>query len=115
MNKLILAATITAAIALPSIVVAQGTTPRTTLRVPPPGTVVCRPIKVGEKPDATMGTVQLKCRNVNVARIRAALTSIHSMMSTMTPAQRPQMQTSVQTLESELEPTVPGNNGGVED
>lgn len=110
MNKLILAAALTAAVALPSTVIAQGTAPRTTLRIPPPGTVICRPVKVGEKPDATMGTVQLKCRNVNVARIRTAMTNIHSMMTTMsmTPAQTTQMQASVQTLEDELEPTIPG-------
>jgi hypothetical protein len=114
LNRLILAASITAAIALPSIAIAQGAAaPRTTLRIPVAGTVVCRPIKTGETGNATMGTVQLRCRNVNVSRIRTAMTAIHTEMSSMsmTPAQMTTMQSSINALNEELEPSIPGGAG----
>lgn len=109
MNKIILAATFTVAVALPSIVIAQGTsTPRATLRIPAPGTVICRPVRAGEKTDATMGTVQLRCRNVNLTRIRTAISAINTTMGSLTTAHQAQMQTEINTLENELDPEITG-------
>jgi hypothetical protein len=111
LNKLILAVTITAAVALPSIVVAQGTAPRAALRLPPPGTVVCRPARSNETANATMGTVQLRCRNVNTTRIRTAMNALHASMSSMPPSQQTQMQSSINSYFEELQPPIPGGLG----
>jgi len=112
LKKLIFAAIIAAAVTLPSIANAQAAAPRKELRMPAPGTVVCRPIKASETANATMGTVQLKCRNVNTSRIRDAITAIKTTMgggaAPMTPAQMQSLQTQINSLNEELEAPIPG-------
>jgi hypothetical protein len=79
MKKLILVAAIAATVVLPSIAMAK-TKPAIPLTVPA-GTVVCRPVKAGETANGSMGSNQLMCRAVNVARVNAALQKIRTTMA----------------------------------
>jgi hypothetical protein len=111
MNKLILTGLIIASIGLPAIAQAQ------TLPAVPAGAVVCRPVKSGETPNATMGTTSLLCRKVNVAKVMAAEKKLMSMMKpNMTSAETKQMKAASSSMNNELMlPQIPGTNGDTEE
>ncbi len=107
MNKLILAGVMVASIGLPSVAAAQ------TLPAVPAGAVVCRPVKTGETPNATMGTASLLCKKVNVAKVMAAEKKLMSMMKpNMTADEMKQMHMASASMNDELMlPAIPGTNG----
>jgi hypothetical protein len=107
MNKLILAGVIAASIGLPTIVAAQA------LPAVPAGAVVCRPVKSGETPNATMGTASLLCKKVNVAKVMAAEKKLMSMMKPkMTADETKQVKIASDSMNAELMlPVIPGTNG----
>ena len=107
MNKLILTAAIVASIGAPAIAIAQS------MPAPPAGAVVCRPAKSGETPNATMGSSNLICRKVDVAKVMAAEKKLMSMMKpNMTADEMKQMHAATMAMNSELMlPEIPGTNG----
>jgi hypothetical protein len=107
MNKFVLAGLLAASIGLPAIAIAQ------TLPAVPAGSVVCRPVKAGEKPNAMMGTAGLHCKMVNVAKVMAAEKTLMSMMKTkMTATEMKHMNDANAIMSEELMlPQIPGTNG----
>lgn len=107
MNKLILAGLIVASTGLPTIAQSQS------LPAVPAGAVVCRPVKAGETPNATMGTSSLLCRKINVAKVMAAEKKLMSMMKpNMTAGEMKQMNMASASMNDELMlPAIPGTNG----
>jgi outer membrane lipoprotein SlyB len=106
MKKLILTAAAVAAIILPSIASAQSAAPD-----------VCRAAKAGETSNATMGSTQLVCRPVDMAKVMAAEKTLMSMMSTkMAAGQMKKMHAAQATMSNELMlPIIPGTNGNPSD
>jgi hypothetical protein len=82
MKHLVLATAIAAAVAFPAIAIAQTVLPQTL----PAGMVVCRPMKAGETPNATMGKTELLCRAVDVPKANAAVKKIRALMAQQKPA-----------------------------
>jgi len=103
-KRLILTAAIAFAIGLPSIAVAQTS-----------GPMVCRAAKSGETANATMGTSQLVCHPVDMAKVQAAEKTLMSMMmpkSSMTSGQMSHMKSAELTINQELGiPMIPGASG----
>jgi hypothetical protein len=106
MKKFILAAAAVAAIALPAIASAQSTAPD-----------VCRAAKAGETSNATMGSTQLVCRPVDMAKVMAAEKTLMSMMpAKMTAGQMTKMHAAQSAMSHELMlPMIPGTNGNTSD
>jgi hypothetical protein len=107
MNKLILAGVMAVSIGLPAIAIAQ------TLPVVPAGSVVCRPVKAGEAPNAMMGTAGLHCKKINVAKVMAAEKTLMGMMKPkMTAVEMQHMKAASASMNDELMlPSIPGTNG----
>jgi len=105
MKRFVLAAAAVAAIALPSFASAQTSAPE-----------ICRAAKAGETANATMGSTQLVCRAVDMAKVMAAEKTLMSMMATnMTPAQMKKMHAAQAAMSDELMlPPIPGTNGNPE-
>jgi hypothetical protein len=103
MQKFILAVAVAAAIGVPAIASAQ-TAPLT-------GTIVCRAVKTGETPTATIQNAAVVCHAVDLDKIRTAMTSV--MNSNLSTDQKAKMQAAMTVLRDELqlEPTYPGFNG----
>jgi hypothetical protein len=102
MKKLILATAFLAAVSLPSIAFAQST---------PAGAFACRPVKSGETANATMGSTQLTCTAVNMAKVHAAMDTVHGVMmkSGASADQMKQMQDAMTLLSQALAlPVIPG-------
>jgi hypothetical protein len=119
MKKLILVAAIAATVGLPSMAMAKTKPPAIPLTVPA-GTVVCRPVKAGETANGSMGSNQLMCRAVNVARVNAALQKIRSTMAQNQAASAATTQSAAtqQMLQGEADltremkpPNIPGLTG----
>jgi hypothetical protein len=102
MKRLVITAVALAAIAMPSFASAQTTGPD-----------ICRAAKSGETANATMGSTQLVCRPVNMAKVMAAEKTLMGMMATnMTPAQMKKMHAAQAAMSDELMlPAIPGTNG----
>jgi len=105
MKRFVLTAAVLAAFALPSIASAQTSAPE-----------ICRAAKAGETANATMGSTQLVCHPVNMARVMAAEKTLMGMMATnMTPAQMKKMHAAQAAMSDELMlPMIPGTNGNPE-
>jgi hypothetical protein len=101
-KKLILATALLAAISLPSIAFAQSA---------PAGSLVCHPVKSGEPSNASMGSTQLACTAVNMAKVHTAMDTVHSVMmkSQASTDQMKQMQAAMSSLTQVFQlPVVPG-------
>jgi hypothetical protein len=107
MKKLILTAAIAAGLVLPSIAIAQTSTPVT-------GTIVCRPAQANESANATIQNAQVLCRPVDMARIRSAMTAA---MTNLTPEQASKVRFAMTVIQDELqlEPRYPGYDGNPND
>jgi hypothetical protein len=107
MNKLILTAAIIASVGFPTIALAQSMPAAST------GSVVCRPAKTGETPNAMMGTAGLTCRQLDVAKVMAAERTLMGMMKpNMTPDEMKHMHAASMAMNEELMlPEIPGTNG----
>ena len=105
MKNLILAAAIVA-IGMPIAASAQAMPAAS-------GPVVCRTAKAGETSNATMGTTQLLCHKVDLAKVMAAQKALMSMMPKgMTAAQMKSMAAASTAMNQELMlPVIPGTNG----
>jgi hypothetical protein len=77
------------------------------------GTVVCAPAKAGETSNATMGSTQLVCHKVDVAKVMAAEKKLMGMMPKgMSADQMKSANTAQMTIHQELMlPVIPGTNG----
>jgi hypothetical protein len=107
MKRLILTAAVIAAIALPSFASAQTSAPDS-----------CRAAKAGDTANATMGSTQLVCHPVNMAKVMAAEKTLMSMMpSNMSAGQMKKMHAAQMTMSNELmlpdtySQFIPGTNG----
>lgn len=103
MKHLVLSAALVAAVAVPSIASAQTMAP---------APQICRAAKSGETANATMGSTQLVCHAVNVARVMAAEKTLMGMMQTkMTADQMKKMHAAQMTMSTELMlPVIPGTS-----
>lgn len=105
MKNLILAAAIVAAAALPSIASAQSA------MAAPAAAVACHAAQTGETSNATMGGTALVCKSVNVARLKADMGKLHSMMvaHNMSPADMTAMSAPIRNIIGEFNlPKTPG-------
>jgi hypothetical protein len=107
-SKLILTAAIIASVGFPTIALAQSMMPAASA-----GSVVCRPAKGGETPNAMMGTSGLTCHKVDVAKVMAAEKTLMGMMKpNMTPTEMSHMHAASMSMNNELMlPAIPGTNG----
>jgi hypothetical protein len=112
MKNFLVAAAIGAALATPSFAMAQAAP--TASKAPagmaaPMATLACRPIAVGEKTNASMGTVALICRKLNTARIEAAMTQLQQASAKMAAADKPTHDAATSSIISEFHfPQYPG-------
>jgi hypothetical protein len=102
-NRLILAAALATTIGLPVIASADTMAPGA-------GPVVCHAVKSGETANATMGTTQLACTTVDMAKVHSAMDTMHTVMMKQqaTPDQMKQMQSAMTTLQTLLQLNVAG-------
>jgi hypothetical protein len=100
-----IATTIIAAIlTLPAVVLAQTGT----------GTIVCHVIHGAETANASLNGTQLRCRAVNIDKIRELEQAVMKLMNEgqLTPSQLEEMKSMVNQMNGELElPVIPGTNG----
>jgi hypothetical protein len=107
-KNLVQAAAIVAALALPSIAVAQGTT----------GPILCTTVKAGETANVTLQGVPLSCQPLNAVEIRGAMNTVEKVMHSLHPSddQEAQMHAAMTQFSQALKmPVIPGNNGGIEE
>ena len=107
MKKLILTAAIIASVSFPTIALAQS------MPAVSAGSVVCRPAKAGETPNAMMGTSGLTCKKINVAKVMAAEKTLMGMMKpNMSAMEMSHMKAASMAMNDELMlPAIPGTNG----
>ncbi|MGA2396087.1 MAG: hypothetical protein ABSH03_22350 [Candidatus Lustribacter sp.] len=109
MKQFVLTAAVIAALASPSFANAQMVAASHMAGAPE----ICRAAKAGETANATMGSSQLICHPVNVARVMAAEKTLMSMMApNMTADQMKKAHAAQMTMSTELMlPMIPGTNG----
>jgi hypothetical protein len=106
MKRFILTAAIAAAIGLPVMAIAQTTSVT--------GSIVCRPVKVNETPNATIQNTHVLCRAVDATKVRTAMAAV---MAGMTAQQKAKARFAMTVLmdELQLEPRYPGYDGNPND
>jgi len=106
MKRLILTAAIAAAMGLPVMAIAQTASVT--------GSIVCRPVKANETPNATIQNFQVLCRAVDAAKVRKAMATV---MAGMTAQQKAKAQVALTVLmdELQLEPRYSGYDGNPND
>ena len=106
MKRLILTAAIAAAMGLPVMAIAQTASVT--------GSIVCRPVKSNETPNATIQNTQVLCRAVDAVKVRKAMATV---MAGMTAQQKAKAKFAMTVLmdELQLEPRYPGYDGNPND
>lgn len=101
MKRLVLTAAIAAAVGLPALALAQTA----------PAPMICMAAKAGETANAMMGSSQMVCHPVDVAKVQAATKTLTSMMDTkmMTSDQMSHMKAAEASINEILHfPAIPG-------
>lgn len=106
MNKLLLSTAIAAAIGLPAIALAQGTS------ATPAAPWVCHAPHGSETANGAIGSTKVYCRAVNVARVRAAQRTVIGMMHQheLNAADTKAMDAAMKSVTNELDLPVLGTN-----
>ena len=106
MKRIILTAAIAAIVGLPVMATAQT--------APVTGSIVCRPVKANETPNATVQNTHVLCRAVDGAKVRKAMATV---MAGMTAQQKAKARFAMTVLmdELQLEPRYPGYDGNPND
>ena len=106
MKRIILTAAIAAVMGLPVMAIAQTASVT--------GSIVCRPVKANETPNATIHNTQVLCRAVDAAKVRKAMATVTAGMTAQQKA-KAKFAMAVLMDELQLEPHYPGYDGDPND